>query len=293
MAGPSALAGIPTCLGLGRVSPVPTLGASPGTSNLQPPDPSDYNLGVSIARPSSLRRMLHTLLPTDRPVGDAAVLDAGWRLDGAGAYCPRCGASSAAEALTATGCAHCRGRRIAWARTYRLGAYDQPLSDWIKAMKFGRLWPWCGWLGRRLGEQVRADPTLVARSAEAALIVTWVPLHWSRRVGRGFDQSRLIAEALADGIDAPCGRLLRRVRRTPPQARIAAHDKRQANVRNAFAGRRGVDLSGFRVLLVDDVKTTGATATRCVRLLRGMGAAEVRLAVAAVADPKAYGFQAT
>lgn len=79
---------------------------------------------------------------------------AGWQLDAPDVYCPRCGATSGPAGFTDDGCAFCVGKPVAWDRLIRLGAYSQPLDQWIVAMKFARDWSWANWLGRRLGERI-------------------------------------------------------------------------------------------------------------------------------------------
>ncbi len=195
--------------------------------------------------------------------------------DGPDLYCRRCGQSSGPHATTDAGCPACLGRRPPWRRVVRLGAYRPPLSDWIVAMKFAGAWQWGPWLGRRLAEQVQADE-------HPRVTVCAVPLHWRRRWQRRYDQAQLIAAALADARGWPTVRLLRRVRHTQAQTRVAASD-RTRNIRGAF-GRRRIDLTGWHVWLVDDVKTTGSTLTACARLLRRSGAVSVSVAVAAVAE---------
>lgn len=106
-----------------------------------------------------------------------------------------------------------------------------------------------------------------------------VPLHWRRRRWRGYDQAALLARPTAKALGVPALlRGLRRVRHTPSQVNLP-HDERQANVAGAFApGRlRGVG----RVLLVDDVRTTGATLEAASKALRAGGAREVRTLVLA------------
>jgi ComF family protein len=107
-------------------------------------------------------------------------------------------------------------------------------------------------------------------------IVVPVPLHWRRRRRRGFNQ----AEALARNLGLPCRNALRRRRSTPSQTDLPAAE-RQRNVRDAFALRRGAEVNGRIVLIVDDVATTGATIEACARVLRAAGAQEVRALTAA------------
>jgi len=109
-------------------------------------------------------------------------------------------------------------------------------------------------------------------------VVTWVPLSPKRRARRGYDQARALAVVVARQHGLPARPLLRRVRDLGPQARRAGADRREA-MRGMFRSiRRDV---AERVLLVDDVLTTGATASACASALQDAGAEEVSLLVAA------------
>jgi len=217
---------------------------------------------------------------------EAAVADAqadGWSIDAPDNYCPRCGATVDASAVTAGGCLFCLGRRFAWQRLTRLGEYHEPMNDWVKAMKFGGQWRFGPWFGRQLGPRV--GPAL----DDAAVLVVPVPMHWWRRTMRGFDQAKLMAQALAEARGWTYAPVLHRPRHAPPQS-LLAPSQRHANIRGCFAARP-VDLAGAPVVLVDDVKTTGATLGACARLLRKHGASVVHAAVAAVADPQGQRFE--
>jgi ComF family protein len=100
-----------------------------------------------------------------------------------------------------------------------------------------------------------------------------VPLHWSRRWRRGYNQAEILARGLHRRHGLPLLRALVRTRPTPPQHGDAA--ERRRNVRGAFAVRRRAAVAGRRLLLVDDVFTTGATANGCAMALLGAGAADV------------------
>jgi len=110
----------------------------------------------------------------------------------------------------------------------------------------------------------------------AADAVVPVPLHRRRRRARGFNQ----AEDLARHLDRPVLLALRRVRATVSQTDLPAA-RRHANVRNAFAVRRRCDVGGLRIVIVDDVCTTGATLEACARALRDGGARAVSALTAA------------
>jgi ComF family protein len=115
-------------------------------------------------------------------------------------------------------------------------------------------------------------------------VVVPVPLHRDRLARRGFNQAALLARPVAGDLGARfASRALVRIHDTPAQASLDRAARRE-NVARAFAVRLGVTLEGARVLLVDDVRTTGATLDACARVAREAGASDVRTLVLAVAD---------
>ncbi len=103
-----------------------------------------------------------------------------------------------------------------------------------------------------------------------------VPLHPRRAMRRGYNQAALLATQIGDRLQLPVGyRDLQRFRRTRPQALLRTVTERAENIRGAFRMRRGVQAAGARILLVDDVVTTGATMGACAKVLRKAGAAHV------------------
>lgn len=197
-----------------------------------------------------------------------------WQPDAADVYCPRCGANHRQDD-TQRLCAACAALRLPWHSVVRLGAFEPPLSDWIHDMKFHQQWAWARTFGQWL-----ADMDSPAFERERVCVCP-VPMHWRRRWWRGYNQAALIAEALAKQRGVMAASLLRRTRATWPQTQVAP-SQRSVNVSKAFAPQ-AVDLDGYTVLLVDDVKTSGATLRGCARALRQAGAAEVHVAVVAVA----------
>ncbi len=166
-------------------------------------------------------------------------------------------------------CADCPPEAIGRARAAFL--YDGPVRRALMSLKFGGLRanaePLADWMVRALG------PMDTHR-----LQVTWVPLGRRRLSRRGFDQAEALARAVAARLDvAPARRLLRRTTETEPQARRVGAARRQA-VRGAFLA---LARQPQRVLLIDDVLTSGATAAECARVLRRAGAEEVVLLTAA------------
>jgi ComF family protein len=109
-----------------------------------------------------------------------------------------------------------------------------------------------------------------------------VPLHWSRRLVRGYNQSLVLAKKL----EYPTARIntdLVRIRRTKSQPMMASPAARARNVAGAFAVRRGHEFAGRKICLVDDIKTTGATLNECAKTLKEAGALKVFALVLAVA----------
>ena len=140
------------------------------------------------------------------------------------------------------------------------------------------------------GVKTLADPLgdlLAAALPEDARFdaITAVPLHWRRRWQRGFNQSDLLARAVARRTGIPHIAMLRRVRATATQAGLS-NSRRRRNVAAAFAPRRRAATlaRGKKILLIDDVMTTGSTAAACARALKQAGAARVALLTLARVD---------
>lgn len=207
----------------------------------------------------------------------------GWEPDAADDYCQRCGASAGPGSVLTDGCTFCRGKKLHWDRVTRLSLYDEPMDGWIKQMKFAKQWAWAPHLGRLLAERV-GEPI-----EQDKIVVTYVPMHWRRRWRRGFNQAELMAKALAKARGWPMVPMLARAHWTPPQPSVIA-SQREANVKQSFALRE-VDLSGWQVVVVDDIKTSGATLGTCCKILKEAGARSIQVAVAAVADPKGTKFK--
>ena len=114
-------------------------------------------------------------------------------------------------------------------------------------------------------------------------ILTWVPVSSLRQLKRGYDQAELLACALGRELGMPALRTLKKIRHTPPQSGFREASKRRANVLGAYKPLCREPLTGKRILLVDDVVTTGATASECARVLLTVGAKEVIFAAVAAA----------
>jgi ComF family protein len=130
-------------------------------------------------------------------------------------------------------------------------------------------------LGRFLSRALPLDAAFDA--------VVPVPLHWRRRFERGFNQAALLAAQIARNRHIPSLRPIRRVRATRTQTGLT-NAKRRQNVGGAFHARAGRPLEGLRILLVDDVMTTGATGSACALALKRAGAKSVTLLTVARVD---------
>jgi ComF family protein len=198
----------------------------------------------------------------------------------AGDYCPRCGRDASRYGLVGGACAACRNEELQFDGIARVGVYTDALQRMILAFKHDR------------SELAAA----LAPLADAALqgsgfcdnidLLVPVPLHWTRRLRRGYNQSHLIAKKL----HAPQARVstdLVRARRTQTQPQVATPAARARNVAGAFVVRDGHDFTGKTICLVDDIKTSGATLNECARTLKDAGAVKVYAVVLAVAGQRA------
>jgi ComF family protein len=190
--------------------------------------------------------------------------------------CPRCAITIGPHAETEGGCSACRGESLGFDSAIRLGPYTGRLRDAVLRTKSGTGEALAEMLGRVYWEAA------CARLGVAGVdVVVPVPLHWRRRWARGYNQTAAVARELAAGLGVACDpRALRRVRHTPQQLQPSASARRE-NVRGAFRVGRRASLGGKRILLVDDVMTTGSTAAEAARTLRAGGAEWVLVAVVA------------
>ena len=123
---------------------------------------------------------------------------------------------------------------------------------------------------------------LLEQGPEQFDLLTWVPVSSIRRLRRGYDQCHLLSRAVGEQLGVPPVRTLRKIRHTPPQSRISSFSERRANVLGAYEVTKDIDLHGKRIVLIDDIYTTGATMTECARMLLTAGAREVHGAAIAV-----------
>jgi ComF family protein len=114
-------------------------------------------------------------------------------------------------------------------------------------------------------------------------VVTWVPISPIRKFFRGYDQDELLAKVVARELGLSCLPLLKKVRHNRAQSGITGYAKRRANVMGVYRVENPDRIPGRKILLVDDILTTGATAGECARMLLTAGAKEIHCAVVASA----------
>jgi ComF family protein len=190
--------------------------------------------------------------------------------------CPRCSSTVGPHADVSDGCPRCRDEGFAFGRAVRLGPYEGLLRDFVLRMKHSGN----EGLAEAVGEAWVARSEAKVREFGADIVVP-VPLHWRRRWRRGFNQSELLAQCWSRRLSVPIQtRWLRRVRPTAMQSSLSPTARRE-NVRSAFRATRRAKLHGRRVLLVDDVLTTGSTAHAAAAALKNSGASSVAVVVLA------------
>jgi ComF family protein len=202
-------------------------------------------------------------------------------------FCTRCGvpflhAGQAAGQGAAALCPTCLAHPPAFAAARAALRYDEGAKRLLLPFKHGDRTDLAGPLAAQMA---RAGAALLQR----AEVIAPVPLHWRRLLARRYNQAALLAQRLATMSGKPCiPDLLRRVRPTPPLGERGAAE-RAALLDGAFMLRPAAAprIAGRRVLLVDDVMTSGATADGCALVLLAAGAAAVEvLAAARVPDPR-------
>lgn len=229
-------------------------------------------------------RLLHILLPAPclkcgeplpaaAPLGLCAACRSGLVPLPRGACAVCAGLLDAFEPPPGYRCGACREKPPAYERLLALWLYREPLDRVIQALKFNRL----DYLGRHLALALHEG--LGGELGGFDGIVP-VPLHWWRRLTRGYNQAERIARPLASRLGVPLVQALRRPRPTRAQTSLG-RAARDANLRGAFDVPRPGRVRGLRLLLVDDVATTGATLDAAAAALMRAGADGVTALVAA------------
>jgi ComF family protein len=172
-------------------------------------------------------------------------------------------------------CGLCRRGVRGFDAAYSFGFYENELRKLVHVFKYDRIQSLSAPLAK-----------LMARALPLELsfdVIVPMPLHWRKRWQRGFNQAGLLASEIGRRRHTPVRNALRRVHNTKSQAGLTSA-KRRENVSGAFQVKKRLTVDGQRVLLIDDVMTTGATAASCARALKRGGARQVTLLTLARAD---------
>jgi ComF family protein len=178
-------------------------------------------------------------------------------------------------------CTVCRESLANFDAAYSFGSYEGPLRKLIHIFKYGKVESLAGPLSRFLLRSLPIDQRFD--------LVVAMPMHWRKRWERGFNQAELLAEPVAERYGLKVAANLRRRRYTKPQAGLSETQRRE-NLRNSFEVTRPEQVAGKRVLLVDDVFTTGATLRAAAAALKSAGASYVSALTLARVDRRAFGF---
>ena len=197
-----------------------------------------------------------------------------------GEYCLGCGINVSQYGIVNNACPRCQANRFHFDRIIRCGIYDQALKKIILSFKFKDRTELALMLAMLANSALQGSGI----SSEIDFFVP-VPIHWTRRLKRGYNQSTLIAKKLKHRT-AIINTDLVRIRRTKAQMAITSPAGRARNVANAFAVRYGHNFENASVCLIDDIKTTGSTLNECAKSLKEAGAKKVIALVLTVASQK-------
>ena len=191
-------------------------------------------------------------------------------------FCETCSEPFEGSITGAFTCANCAHRTIYFDAAVAAYRGRGIVREVIHEFKYGRQMHLrhliAGWLHAALDDERLRDVSI-------HLIVP-VPLHPARQRERGFNQASLLAESLSVETSIPSRLVLERIRYTTTQTALD-RSERMENLHNAFRLRKNADVRGLRVLLIDDVLTTGSTLSECARILKCAGAISVHAATAA------------
>ena len=154
--------------------------------------------------------------------------------------------------------------------------YEGQVRKSLHRYKFGNARHYAAPYGRLMAMRI-------SRDLPRADVVTWVPVSAKRLRRRGYDQAELLARAAAPELELACEQLLEKFRDNRANSSLKDPAHRRANVLGVYRAVRQEDIRGKRILLLDDIVTTGATASECARVLLTAGAKEVYFAAMAAA----------
>lgn len=155
--------------------------------------------------------------------------------------------------------------------------YEGYIRESLHRFKFGRCRHYGAVYGRILAMRLQNE------YPDGFDLLTWAPISTLRRMKRGYDQVELLAKAVGAELGMEPVRTLKKVRNNPPQSGISGAAQRKANVLGVYRAVCPDEIKGKRILLLDDIITTGATAGECARVLLTAGAKEVHCGCIAAA----------
>ena len=205
-------------------------------------------------------------------------------LGASGPTCPRCAMPVGPFSDLEGGCSECRGRTLGFDRAIALGPYQGPIRHLCLSLKHERN----AWMARWLAELVVdgcSEPLRSEAQAEGGAWVVPVPLHWRRRMTRGYNQAEALAIGMARALKLKVRHPLRRVVATPRLAQVGRTERARL-LKDAFRARTSRSLEGRTILLVDDILTSGATCGAAARALKKAGASRVVVVVVGRAEGK-------
>ncbi|MEK6680504.1 MAG: ComF family protein [Nitrospirota bacterium] len=217
-----------------------------------------------------------------------------------GPVCPRCGIPFKSSVTLIRSpdylCGTCRKQKFYFTKASALGYYEGTLSEAIHIFKYEKKQSMAKYMNSLTSDSLIGKLNVMLNSFQHPIpcretlnqvqgdrmhfdnsLIVPVPLHKKRLNERGFNQSLLIAHHLSKSLNIPLSiDGLQRVRWTRPQIELS-REERLRNVKGAFAVRDGISFKGKKLLLIDDVYTTGATVNECARMLKKAGAKEINV----------------
>ena len=156
--------------------------------------------------------------------------------------------------------------------------YKENVRKSIQRYKFGRRRHYASVYGRLLAVKLSG---VLSQNIE---MLSWVPISPVRKLKRGYDQSELICRAVGKELGIPVVRVLKKIRHTPPQSSLQGAARRRANIVGAYKAIQPQAFDDKRILLIDDVVTTGSTVSECAKTLLIAGAKEIHFAAVAASS---------
>lgn len=187
--------------------------------------------------------------------------------------CPRC-AYPVKQANQL--CGQCLLKPPSFSRCVTLCHYRAPIDRLIGQFKYHKRYSYGRVMATLLGKHIRHVYQHHSGQPPLPDLIAPVPMHWRRKLSRGFNHGEQLAEQISRQLQLPVFNGLQRTRNSPPQQGLSAEQRRR-NLRGAFVVRRKQRIDGLSVALIDDVITTGSTAEALSQLLLSAGAREVHI----------------